>query len=64
MATTGSTTSTFENFYGEQPNIIGSLSEFGRIGYVNKWENFKKQMADKTFKTIMVGYVDNNTRDT
>ena len=64
MATTVSTTSSFENFYGEKPNIIGSFSEFGRIGYVTKQDNFKKRMTDKTFNVIIVGYAENNTRDT
>ena len=36
MATTGSTTSPFKTFYGGKPNIIGSLSYFGRIGYITK----------------------------
>ena len=47
MATMGSTTSPFKNFYGEKPKIIGSFSDFGRIGYVTKRENFKKQMTEK-----------------
>ena len=64
MATTGSTTSPFENLFGEKPKIIGLLSEFGRIGYVIKLDKFKKQMTDKTFKAIMVGYSENHTRDT
>ena len=42
MANTGSTTSPFENVYGEKTKIIGSLSEFGRIGYDTKREKFKK----------------------
>ena len=32
MATTGSTTSPFEIFYGEKPKTIGSFSGFERIG--------------------------------
>ena len=36
MAATGSTTSPSEKIYGEKPNIIGSFSEFGIIGYVTK----------------------------
>ena len=31
MATIGSTTSLFKNFYGEKPKIIGSFSDFGCI---------------------------------
>ena len=54
MDTTGSTTSPFEKFYGEKLKIIGLFSEFGRIGYVIKQDNFKNQMTDKTFKVIMV----------
>ena len=64
MATMGSTTSPFENFYGEKLNIIGSFSEFGRIGYVTKWDKLKKKITDKTFKAIVFGYTDNHTRDT
>ena len=64
MAPTGSTTSPFENFYGEKPNIVGSLLEFGRIRYITKQEKFKNQMTDKKFKVIMVGYAVNHTRDT
>ena len=64
MATTGSTISLFENFYGENPKIIGSFSEFGRIRYITKRENFKKQMTGKIFKAIMVGYADNHMKDT
>ena len=63
MDTTGSTTSPFENFEGEKPKIIGSFSEFGSIVYITKWGKFKKKMTDKTFKAIMVGYAENNTRD-
>ena len=63
MAITGSTTSLFEKFYGEKPKIIGLLLEFGRIGYVTKPENFKKQMMDKKSKAIMVGYAGIYTRD-
>ena len=36
MSTTGSTTSPFERFYGEKPKIVGSFSEFKRIGYITK----------------------------
>ena len=64
MDTTVSTTSPFENIYGEKPNIIGLFLEFGRIGYVTKREIFKNQMTDKTFKVIMVRYAGNHTRDT
>ena len=64
MATTGCTTSPFENFYGEKPKIIGLFSEFGNIGYVTKRYKLRKKMTDKTFKAIMVGYTDNHTRDT
>ena len=44
--------------------IIGSFSEFGRIGSVTKQGKFKKQTTDKPFKAIMMGYVKNHTRDT
>ena len=64
MTNAGSTTGPFVNFYGESPKIVGLFSEFGRIGYVTKQEKFKKQMTDKTFKAIMVGYSDNYTRGT
>ena len=36
--------------------IIGSLSEFGRIEYVTKWDKLKKKITDKTFKAMLVGY--------
>ena len=42
MDTTVSTTSPFENFYGEKSKIIGSFSEFGCIVYVTKWDRLKK----------------------
>ena len=45
MATTGSTKSPFEIFYGEKPKIIGLFSEFGRIAYVTKWVKLKKYMT-------------------
>ena len=64
MATTVSTKSPLENFYGENPKIIGLFSEFGRIGYVAKQDKFKKEMTDKTFKEIMVVYAENYTRGT
>ena len=64
MATTGSTTSPFKTFYGEKPKIIGSFSEFGRIGCVTKRYKLKKKITDKTFKAIVFGYTDNHTRDT
>ena len=60
MATTGSTTSLFEDFYGGKPKIIGSLSEFGHIVYVTKRYKFKKKITDKIFKVIMVGYAENH----
>ena len=63
MASEDSTTSSFETFYGEKPKIIGSFSEFGRIGYVTKREKFNNQMMEKTFKSIMVGNAENHTRD-
>ena len=62
--TKGSTKSPFEIFYGEKSKIIGLFSYFGRIAYVTKRENIKKQMKDKTYKPIVVGRTDNNTRDT
>ena len=64
MDTTGSNTSLFEKFYGEKMKIIGSFSKFGHIEYITKWDKFRKQMTDKRFKSIMVGYADNHTRDT
>ena len=64
MGTTDSTTSLFEKIYGEKPNIIGLFWLFGRIDYATKWDKFKKQMTEKAFKAIMVGYTDNNMRDT
>ena len=48
----------------EKSKIIGLFSEFGCIRYVTKQEKFKKQIIDKVFKAIMVGYAENNTRDT
>ena len=63
MAATVSTTSPFKHFYGENPNIIGSFSEFGRIGYLANWEKFKNKMTDETFKAILVGYTNNHKRD-
>ena len=62
IAATDSTTSPFENLYGENPKIIGLFSEFGRIGYVTKRDKFKKKMIDKTFRSIIVGYADNHSR--
>ena len=47
MATTSSTTSPFENFYGEKLNIIGSFLEFGGITYITKGDKFRKQMKEK-----------------
>ena len=64
MATTGSTNSPFENFYGEKAKIIGLFLEFGRMAYVNKRDKIKKQIMVKTYKAIMVGYADNHTKDT
>ena len=64
MATIGSTTSPFGHFYGEKPKIIASFPEFGLIEYVTKREKFRKQITDKTFKEIMVGYAENHTGDT
>ena len=64
MATMDSTTSPFGNFYRENSKIIGLFSEFVCIVYVTKRDNSKKQMTDKKFKAIMVGYAENYTRDT
>ena len=64
MAAMGSTKIPFGNFYGEKPKINGLFSEFGRIGCVTKQDKLEKQMTDKTFNAIIVGYADNHTRDT
>ena len=64
ISTTGITTSPFENFYGENSKIIGLFSDFRSIGYVTKWDSFRKQMTDKKIQTIVVVYADNHTRDT
>ena len=64
MDTAVSTKIPFENIYGDKPKIIGLFSEFGRIVYINKREKIKKEMMENTYKAIMVGYADNNTRDT
>ena len=64
MANKVSTKSSFGNSYGENPKIIGSFSEFGRIAYVTKRDKFNKKITDKTFKANMVGYACNNNRDT
>ena len=61
---TGSIKRTFINLYKKKPKIIGLFSYFGRIVFVTKQDKFKKQMTDKTFKAIMVGYANNHTRDT
>ena len=45
-------------------NIIGSVSKFGNIGYITKQDKLMNQITDKIFKVIMVGYVENSTRDT
>ena len=63
MAIIGSTKVIFVKLYGEKPMIICLSSEFGRIGYVTKQQKFMKKMIDKTFKVIMVGNENNNTRD-
>ena len=44
MANTGSTKRPFEFCFGDKPKFIGSLSEFGRIKYVNKKVNIKKSI--------------------
>ena len=49
MYTTVNTTSPFKKIYGEKPKIFGSISEFGRIGYITKRYKFRKQMIYKTF---------------
>ena len=64
IATMGSTTISFEIFYGEKPKIVVLFSEIVHIWYVTKRDKFRKQMTDKTFKAIMVGYADNHTRGT
>ena len=43
IETKGSTNIPFEFFYGEKPNIIGQLSEFGCITYATKG----KRLRDK-----------------
>ena len=64
MDTMGSTTSLFKNSYGENPNIIGFVLGVQTHRIRHQMEKFKKEMMDKTFKPIMVGYADNHTRDT
>ena len=59
-ATTGSTKSPFEIFYGEKPKIIGMFLEFGRISYVTKSEKLNNQMTHKSYNAIMVGYAYNH----
>ena len=39
------------------------LLEFGRITYVTNWGEIQKKISDKTYKAIMVGYMDNHPRD-
>ena len=63
MATTGIMNISLE-FLWRKPNIVGSFSEFGHIAYVKKRENIKRQTKDKTYKEIIVGYDENQTRDT
>ena len=62
MATTGSTTSRLEILFGKNIKIIGLFLQFKRIVYDIKRDKFRNQMADKTFKAIMVGYDKNHTR--
>ena len=64
MDTTVSTKIPFETFYGDKPKIIGLFSEFGCITYVTKWDKCDKKMTEKMYKAIMVGYAENQTRDT
>ena len=64
MATTDSFKSSLESFYGEKLKIVGSFSEFWRIGHATKQDKFKNQTTDKFFKEIMVGYLDKHTRAT
>ena len=64
IATKGNKKSPFGNFYGENPNIIGSFLEFVRIGYVTKQDTYNKQTTYKTFKSIIIGYEYNHKRDT
>ena len=52
-----------ETLYVEKTKITGSLSYFGRFAYVTNRGKIKKQIRDKTYKVIMVGYAENHTRD-
>ena len=63
MATTGIMNIALEILW-RKPNIVGSFSEFGHIAYVTMRGNIKRQTKDKTYKEIIVGYDENQTRDT
>ena len=51
-------------FYGENSNKISSFSDFGCSVCVTNRVKSKGQIKDKTFKAIMVRYVENHTHDT
>ena len=50
-------------FYGKKPKIVRLFSEFGRIAYITKRDEINKQITDKAYKAIMVGYADNHRID-
>ena len=64
ISITDSTKSPFEICYRVKTNIIGLSSDFGHIAYITKKKNIKRQMKDKTNKSIISGYAENHTRDT
>ena len=64
ISTTFITEIPFEYFHEEKPNIIDLFSAFVLIKYFIKRDNINNQMTYKTYKSIMIGYADNHTRDT
>jgi hypothetical protein len=52
-----------ELFSGVKPKGLGSLIQFGRIGYVANRSKIKKKMVDKTIKCINLGPAEDHSAD-
>ena len=64
MATSGSTKSANELFYGRKSSFVCHLIEFGRIRYITRRDTkIKGKLSERAIKCIMVGYARNHARD-
>jgi hypothetical protein len=60
----GETQSPFQLFYGQDPQVLGTLVEWGRVGYVTNREKMQAKLENKANKMVMVGMATNSPAGT